>query len=165
MTVLRDFPLDDEIGGSSAVLVATVDLSPAQILDLNASPIQIVAAPGAGKAWLILGGLLQRHGGTTPYTSDGTARLEVGGGEQVAQDYSTWETSHSGDSNVLTAGGTFCVQLAIPPTNNSDANDNNLYPADTVENQALVIGNPGSDFATGDFHCKVTLFYASVDLA
>jgi len=65
-------------GGGPAVQVASVNLSTTQILALNATPITLVAAPGAGLAIVPLSTFGSLTFVTSQYTSAGSLRLKYG---------------------------------------------------------------------------------------
>ena len=56
-------------GGGSSYLVASVELTDAQIKALPSTPVQILAAPPAGKAYLFLGGAIVLDASLGQYTN------------------------------------------------------------------------------------------------
>src|SRR5437868_15385075 len=81
------------LASGSGLLSATVTLTAAQIKALHATPITLVAAPGAGKLFVPMGAFFQYKHVTTDYTVPVNSRLEIGPRDAVINDYSTWETS------------------------------------------------------------------------
>jgi hypothetical protein len=62
----------------ACVKTVKVSLTSAQILNSNTTPIQLIAAPGAGKAILITNGLLKGNFVTTPYATNTNGVVRVG---------------------------------------------------------------------------------------
>ena len=65
-------------GGGPAVQVATTNLSTSQILALNATPVTLIAAPGAGLAIIPLSTFGSLTFVTAQYASAGSVRLKYG---------------------------------------------------------------------------------------
>lgn len=73
-----------------STLTAAVHLDTAALLAIHSSPVQVVAAPGAGKALLVTGGLLQTKATQGLVAMDGLFTLYYGGD---ALDLSTIDTA------------------------------------------------------------------------
>jgi hypothetical protein len=78
------------------VQLATVEVSSAQLLDLENTPVEIVADPGAGKAVFVLDVWSVLHFGTTPYT--GNANLTI------APSYRGYSNFTANWTNILNKG-------------------------------------------------------------
>lgn len=62
----------------TCVKTVKVSLTSAQILSSNTTPIELIAAPGAGKAILIVNGLFKGNFVTTPYATNTNGVVRVG---------------------------------------------------------------------------------------
>lgn len=144
----------------ATLLVATTVLSPAQILDLQATPIQLAASPGPGKTWLVIDAMLHRFNGTTPYTGHG-GRILVGPRAAVIADYSTWETPQ--DPPLLTSAMLEGSDKIFAQLENNGGGSN-IFPPALFEDEVLAVGNPNPDFTDGDYHLRVTVLYIAVDI-
>ena len=93
--------IDDSFAGTGVAAdelqVATVSLSAADIIAMNGTPVELVAAPGAGKIILVDQYLMSFTYGTTQFTGGGDYRIEYGGvtGTNIM--------SVAGDGNVIKA--------------------------------------------------------------
>ena len=143
-------------GGASTVVQVKKALTAGQIATLNASPVQIVAAPGAGKVIQIVTFQYKIMWVTTGYTST-AGRISVGPHDQVVNDFSPWETNPPG-----AAAARLASSNGDSPSGGSwmEINQNGIdqTPPEYMTNQALVVGNPGDEFLGGD--ATVTLYLA-----
>lgn len=132
------------------VQTATVTVSTAELLDLAASPKEIVAAPGAGKFIQFLGAQLVLDYNSAAY---------VDGGYNLAFRY----TDGSGVivSEAIEATG-FADATADTITNSIPKKDAIVAAAGAV-NQALVLDNTGAgEWTTGDSDIDVMVLYKVV---
>lgn len=154
---------------TNTLAVAEVDLTAAQISDLHDNPIVLAPAPGEGKGYRVLGFMISFRWGTTGYSSS-DGRIQTGPLQTVLQDYTTWETVLSG-----TGDGDGAHFMASGPDDQSPSGDwvveihpvrdqETLISPDLIDNQPLVVGNPGTDFVDGDGTMKVTVHYAIFEL-
>ena len=130
--------------------VATVSLSAANIIGMNASPVEIVAAPGAGKIILVDQFLMSFTYGTTQFTGGGDYRIEYGGvtGTNIM--------SVAGDANVIKAAANdleFFGNVAA----------SQVYSLSHI-NSAVNITNAGAAFADGDGTLKIFIRYRVITL-
>lgn len=68
---------DDTAVDGGGVLTATKHVTSAQILASFDTPVEIIAAPGAGKMLLPITGVAKLTAGATPYATSGSIALEV----------------------------------------------------------------------------------------
>lgn len=134
---------------------ADVSLTSAQVKALAATQIELVAAPGAGKAIHFMGALLKlTYGGTNAFTEAGDnlgIKYTDDSGVQVS---STIETT----SFITATANTYTS--AIPA---GDA----IVAATGAENQALVLDNLGSEIggnAANDNTLEVSVIYRIVEV-
>lgn len=146
------------VATSSPVLSATITLSAAQVAALNTVPIQIVAAPGAGKAIMVTMGFFSYEFVTTPYgEGDFANAIKFGYPSQM----SDGTTSMGGalvsgfmDQSVSYGAIAEAVQATQQPVSRAN-----------IENQPIQIGTRETNPITGgDGLVKVTILYTVVTL-
>ena len=71
-----------DAGGANGIQTATVSVSSAEILALNTTPKQLIAAPGAGKYIQVLWGHIYLDYGGTAYTNE-TTEIEYSTGQDI----------------------------------------------------------------------------------
>lgn len=126
----------DEI--DDTIYVAEASLTAANIIAMNATPVQLVAAPGAGKVLEFVGATFIFDYGTTQFTS---------GGAVVIQE----ETSATALSGTVAAA---TIQAA------ADSISKLLPVAATLTaNKGIFISNATGAFATGDSVARVKVAY------
>lgn len=127
-------------------------LTSAQIKTLNATPLSILAAPGAGKIIAINTIIFANTFGTIQYTRTGaTFKLFLGTTADAL--------ALTGDQNAMVIAAASAASLIQPSTNS------NFATATKGVNKAIFIGNDGgSEFAAGDGTIKVTLVYTVITL-
>ena len=136
---------------SSLIQTATVSLSAANIIAMNATPVSVLAAPGAGKAILVESILFEMTRTSTAFTGGGALNFQ----------YHTTTTSvpHSGTiaATLVTTGGAGSAQTWLGP----NVGTNGLViPA----NEGIDITNATAAFAAGTGTAKVFLKYRVVTL-
>ena len=135
-------------GTDVAVQKAVVPLSSAQVQHLKATPVQLVAAPGAGKLLNLVSLVGQYKAGSSAYT------LGDGG------DFSASLGSTSLGIRLSAAG--FIDRTANQVQFNSPSG---LGAQSSTENQPLMIFNSGAgEWTDGDGSVIVTVYYTVVDL-
>lgn len=127
---------------SQALTQLKVVITSAQLLALNTTPVEILAAPGSNKLWRITGGAAYLNWGTATYTSGGTVNFTIGG-TTVATLASTIVTGASDSYGYIT--------------------DATSIPLTTALNQPLKITCSTADFATGDGILTVILNYEALE--
>ncbi|MFQ5472178.1 MAG: hypothetical protein ACE5FA_04740 [Dehalococcoidia bacterium] len=142
-----------KLSGEVAMKVTTADITSAQLLALNATPITLVAAPGAGKAILVDHVCIQLDWNSAAY--DGIAAgedLQItytdGSGQAATADI---ETTGFLDS---TADAVRCVW--------PDATLDTIGDKTPVANAAIVLSLLTAEIATGDSPLDVQIWYSEL---
>lgn len=120
---------------------AVVTLSSAQILALSATPVTIVAAPGAGKTIVIYDVLFRMVASATAYASGGAVSLQY----------------HTGP-----IAATSTVAAAVVNAGSAGTKDNVMIPvaaASITQNDAVEITNATGAFTTGTGTASVHIRY------
>jgi hypothetical protein len=141
---------------AAAIQTATITLTSTQITSLATTPVQVVAAPGAGNVILPLGAYLRYRAGTVPYF------LPVGPAvwrffpEGNADDFFFSGSDDLGP--MLTAGVNMATFLFTGSTNV------NITEA-TLDNRALMFGSTApTEFLSGDGTLTLTVYYTVLTL-
>jgi len=129
-----------------------VTLTSAQIKTLNGTPLSILAAPGAGKTYVVNTIIINYTFGTLQYTRTGaTFKLFLG----TTADGLALTT----DQNAVVIAAASAASILQPSSNS------NFATATKGFNKAIFVGNDGgSEFAAGDGTIKITLVYTVVTL-
>lgn len=120
------------------IYVAEASLTSAQIKALNTTPVEMVAAPGAGKVLELVGATFIFDYDTTQYTSGGAVVLEE-------------ETSGTDLSSTV---GAAVVQAAADSINTMTP-----VAAAVTANKGIMITCATGDFATGDGVARIKVAY------
>jgi hypothetical protein len=129
--------------------LAVVNLSAANILAMNGTPVTVVAAPGTGKAILVDSVIFKMVTTATAFASGGAVSIQYNGGSVVA---------HAGSiaAAVVTAGaGTSYTELGPAAATNGTT---------IVANKALEITNATGAFTTGTGTAVLLIQYRIVTL-
>lgn len=132
-------------GGSSTTLTSQTSLSSAQILAIYTTPIQLIAAPGAGKIivpWTII---VDYTFGTSPY-SGGLYMYETTGSQMI-----TSSNTINGSVNII----------RIFMLYNGQATNNNVSVVDNAP--LMVAGSGGGNPTGGDGTAKITVIYQIIN--
>jgi hypothetical protein len=142
------------MGTIGAIQVATVTLTSAQLKALRATPVQLVAAPGAGKVIQAISSFWQYSAGATPYTvPDGSLVI-----------YNATAGLVLGERFTENAAG--FLDQAASQVLLLNADNTQAQPATSFANKALLIANNGSgEWTAGDGTVIVTVYYAVVTLS
>ncbi len=169
---LKDIQIEDEddhysettiedvlaVLGETRVRRAYVSITPAQLRALRATPVTLVAAPGAGKALVFHYAKIQLDYGTIAHNAPTNAgddigiRYTGGAGQLVATQEATGLVSSGTDAYRILRAGSAAVNSA-----------QDVIP---VANAPLVAHNVGAaEYAgTGDSPLKFAVFYSIVTL-
>lgn len=135
-----------QIGGT-ALLSASVTVSSAQILTLFTSPVQIIAAPGAGNYIDIISASIFYDYATTAYGGGTTVYLQFNNGtEQQATDGSALLAQTADMIALLDGQNSIAVQWSV------------------IENAPIQIKASPSNPTTGDSTLKVRILYRIVTI-
>jgi hypothetical protein len=135
--------LDNRGGFAQSPLLATLTLTNAQILALEATPIQVIAAPGAGSLIQVLGWALENLNTGTAYVNGGAIELTYGSGGGLA---------------AATVAATFLTSPTATET--ITANGGSAAAAGTASvNEGIFITNATAPFITGTGTMKVWISY------
>ena len=157
--VITSSPGNSGIGAGSAsattaqVSIATLTLTSAQILALHGTPVQIVAAPGVGKALVPISATMEYKYVSAPYqnTTDSNLVITTTGVVGV-------------DELIVIPAASFidqtASQFAMQPSSA-------IYPLADASNNALVVTNQdgSGEFTSGSGTLTITLWYATITLA
>lgn len=124
--------------------ITEVNISSNEILNLNSSPKEIIAAPGAGKYIHVVKGYIFYDYGTVAYSVSGSIRLEY---ESEVNQGSFNNLIDQTTNRIAIVGGVNVI---------GDLQD--------VENQALQLTALNADPMDGDGTIKVKLIYVVLDL-
>jgi len=131
----------------SVLQYAVVSVSSAQLKDLVANPVQLVAAPGAGNAAVLVSADLGLKYGSVAYANQG-------------QNLTIKYTGNSGDIASQTITDTGFINATASTYTNALPLVNNIAAATQVVNAGLFLCNVGgTDYITGDSTVKVFVAY------
>jgi hypothetical protein len=135
--------------------VATLTLTAAQILALNGAPVQIVAAPGAGKMLVPVIATFQYKFGTLAYGNVTDAAIVIG----VSGTLGT-------QNEPIQTGATGFIDQTASQVAMTDV-DSGPMAQTAVSNAALLVANEqgSGEFTTGDGTMVVMLWYFTVALS
>lgn len=127
---------------------ASVSLTAANIIGMSVTPVELVAAPGAGKALVFLGLVANVTRTDTAFTGGGAVSAKYAGGSDVMATIA---------SSVITGAAGQTISRRIP----ADLSDLDIA---AVENKALVLTNADAPFADGTGTADVTVLYTTIDV-
>lgn len=124
----------------SLIQLTTITLTPAQILALNATPITVIPAPGAGKTVFVDYVVARYTGSTTAYAAGGAVSLQYSAGNAVALTLpaTTLTTTTSSDT------------ILGPVATNTTA----------AANTAVTVSNATAAFTTGNGTLTLIIHYS-----
>jgi hypothetical protein len=143
-------------GAGGAVQIATVTVSSAELLALATTPIQLIAAPGAGKVIAPFMFAMQYKAGSTPYTlAGGDPELSI---YPAAAGPNLGPVGFNATGLVTAAVDTVAYQADAASTNIARTN---------LDDQPwnLGLGDRGRPLTLGDGTLVVTVYYAILALA
>lgn len=132
----------------SSVSMVSVALTSQQILNLAASPVTIVAAPGEGRALVPIAWLITLT--DSDYTNNGTTDFYFG--------------SNRGDTGLSAGGQTPGDVFAAGTGGGMQFAPAHLYTTTDIENEPIVLATVGADLTDGAGTGMATIIYATVDL-
>ena len=127
---------------------ATVSLEAADIIGMSVAPVELVAAPGEGKALVFLGLVANVTRTATGFTGGGAVSAKYADGADVMATIA---------AAVITGAAGQTISRRIP----ADLSDLDIA---AVENKALVLTNADAPFADGTGTAEVTVLYATIDV-
>jgi hypothetical protein len=138
--------------GGGVVQSVTVSLTSAQILGLNTTPVQLIAAPGAGNAIFLIAGWAELVYGTTAYSDTSGDGLWIATGTESPN-------TMLGFGGVLTNSESYVT--ATTPDNDQ--------PLSNFANLPVVAWNDGGagagrGFTDGNGTANITLVYMTVSV-
>jgi hypothetical protein len=148
LVVLMAVGLAPALVAQTSIQSATVTLNSAQLQHMNATPVQLVAAPGSGK-------LLNLVSVVGQYKAAGSAYTLGNGGDFIA-------ALGNARLNIRLNAAGFIDQTNNHVQFNSPSG---LGSQGAMENQALMISNSGEgEWTEGDGSVIITVYYTVVDL-
>lgn len=145
----QDSALDRLASGAVASAEVSGTLSSAQLLAMNATPIEVIAAPGAGSAIIVEEVELFLDYGTATYAADAGEDLVLRyGTSAVAID--TWD-----DADTIIEGTADERRLTKPDTD---------LDLDDADNEAVEFAILSGEWATGDSPIKYRIKYRTLSL-
>ena len=130
--------LINALAPSTALQIAEVSLSAADLIAMNATPVEVVAAPGAGLALEFVSATMFFDYGTTQFTGGGNIYLETADGYTVS--------NLTGAAAITSAADAIIYMAPVGVVSDAD-------------NQALQITNATAAFATGDGVARIKVAY------
>jgi len=126
---------------------AEISLTSAQILALNGTPVQVVAAPGAGLRIVPYLSVVHFYGGTVAYTNGGGGfpELLVGSAAYPFTDAAIFLVTVAPNRRSQSMGFAEVLDTAANPP--------------TSENAALTISKATAEFAAGNGTARVAVYY------
>lgn len=137
---------------TSAIHYDTINLSAANILGMFATPVTLVAAPGAGKILMPLSFIFSLTAGGSAFASGGNVRIQYHGGS-----VSVWGNGANGTILAATVNSATNIQAMRGGV------EGGVTDADN-SNKALEITNGTGAFTTGNGTAKIFLCYAVITL-
>ena len=148
-------PVISQLGaeGSKSILQALpVQITSAQIKALNATPIELVPAPGAGRAIIFFGILMSKPAGT--------AYAGIAGGEDLAVKYTDASGLQVASAETTGFLDQTSLQTRYAPVYSAASGDSSYTP---VVNAALVLHLLSGEITTGDTALNCVVQYSIVD--
>lgn len=140
--------LSDITGGGGSVVATTISISSAQLLNVSSAPIELIPAPGAGKAINIISASGSYTFGTIPYTLIGNLYIAYTDGIS----YYSSGIALNNLLNSLASPGISYLRVGLSNVT--------LY---STNNAALYLTTANS-VAGGDGSIKINLVYTIIDL-
>lgn len=132
--------------------VKNVTLSAAEILALNATPITLVAAPGAGKALIFDGAVIHKPAGV--------AYADVAAGEDLAIKYTNGSGLEQGQCEMTGFADQTTAQTRYIKPHTAASGVSSITP---VANAALVAHMLVGEITTGDAPFNLRIYYRIID--
>lgn len=139
-------------GVAEQVREANVTITSAQLLALFATPQQIVAAPGANKALIFEGAVLQKPAGT--------AYAGIAAGEDLSVKYTDAAGLEVSQIEAIGFLDQATAQTRYARPQSAATGDSSITP---VANAALVLHLLVGEIITGDSDLEVRVYYRIVD--
>lgn len=137
----------DNAEHGSIIREVSLTIASADVLTLNSTPIEIVAAPGAGKAIEVVNASLTTDFNSAAYTTNTTLFLRAAGATGVQAD------------NSINASVTRTGRFRLQDTSSSGATDTQI-----IENAALEVYVASGNPAAGDSDITINLAYREIDV-
>lgn len=153
MSVIERSHVIAEGGPYADPQVRTVQITSAQVLALNATPVEIIPAPGANKAIIFEGAVVHKPAGT--------AYAGIAAGEDLAFKYTNGSGLDVGECEMTGFADQTTAQVRyVRPVVQGTAPVSSLTP---VANAALVAHLLTGEITTGDSPINVRVYYRVVD--
>lgn len=130
---------------------ADVTIPNAAVLTLNATPVTLVAAPGAGKALIFAGAIL--------YKAAGTAFANIAAGDDLAIKYTDASGAQVGQAEMTGFADQTTAQMRWVRPHTAASGVSDITP---VANAALVAHMLTGEIDTGNSELKLRVFYRVV---
>lgn len=139
-------------GHAAGLIIADVTVTSAQVLALNATPITLLAAPGANKAIIFEGGVIHKPAGT--------AYAGIAAGEDLALKYTDGSGLEVGECEMTGFADQTTAQSRWIRPHTAASGISSIVP---VANAVLVAHMLTGEITTGDSDFLFRLYYRIVD--
>ena len=153
MSVIEGARTAENDGHAAGMCIEDVTISSAEVLALNATPKELIPAPGANKAIIFLGAMIHKPAGT--------AYAGIAAGEDLAIKYTNGSGLDLGQCEMTGfADQTTAQTRYLRPVVQGTAPISSFTPA---ANAALVAHMVVGEITTGDSPFRLRIFYQIVD--
>lgn len=137
------------VGSSNIIRATKINVTSAQVLQLNSTPVELIAAPGAGKAIFLVSAAASMTFNSIAYSANGTLQIRT---DTATAAQMTWGGNGFLFSSVTTASrGTYAINSSTTGTQ-------------VISNKALNLSVDTGNPANGNSDISIYLTYQIIDL-